>query len=176
MGALNFGEDETAPLMHSDQKIAARIVIVLGGTLLTLTPLILSFPLEYDLECDRRKGDCTLERKFLVGSRIQKIRIGPIRNAEIRSGEAWLRPRTRVWLVSQGRGGLLIAAYGSSAEAERTARRINAFITDPTSGHAIMAAEVSAALWIAWSLVPALAVLFVALRIWIKSKKGPARP
>jgi hypothetical protein len=57
----------------------------------------------------------------------------------------------------------LVAAYGSYAEGEQAAQKINTFLRDLTVGHVTVAKNVGAIFWITWLLVPVVAALLVAL-------------
>jgi hypothetical protein len=147
--------------------IRTSVPVLLGFIVLlgfVVGSLFLEVPVAYELKCDRSKGGCTFTEQRLGRSRAAEARIASLQHAEVRRGTpGWANPLSIVWVVSRKSGGERFAAYWSRAEAEEAARKINAFLRDPTAGRVVLAKSVPLTYWIAGALIPLIATLLVVL-------------
>ena len=151
------------------------LLLVFAAVLLSVVGFVLfDAPLEYGLDCNRFSGVCTFTQRLMTRSRAAQARIDSLERAEVRVAPLG-RSRTRVmvWVVSRD-GSRFFAVYGSRGEAEADARRINAFLRDPSDGRLVLARSVRSTYWIAWALVPLVAAIVVALVGVSVSKKRAA--
>jgi hypothetical protein len=143
---------------------SAKVAAALGASVLIIQAVPLSFPLEYDIDCSRTAGLCTLTQEFLTASRVEKAPIESIERAEVEVGNGlWVGPRLRVRLRAPEQRGVLVAVYGSTADAAEAADRINAFLGNPHAGRVVFSKRACAIYWSAWLLVPVGAAFLVAL-------------
>jgi hypothetical protein len=138
--------------------------------------VLFNVPLEYDLDCNRPRGLCTLTQQFLTRSRAEQAQIKSIQRAavQVRNG-GWGRSRARVRLDSLGKSGWVVADYGSSVEAADAARRINAFLGDPNAGHIVLTKNVNTIYWATWLQVPIAAAFLVALMAVLVRNRNPGK-
>jgi hypothetical protein len=145
-----------------------KVVLLLGfAAVLAFVIGLLTFdaPFEYSLDCNRFSGSCLFTQRLLVSSRTGSVPIASLEGAQVRVAAARRgAPRIMVWV--KGRGGTadaFFADYGSRAEADEAAGKIDAFLRDPSDGRLILTRSVRGMYWLAWALVPLVAGLVVAL-------------
>jgi hypothetical protein len=143
---------------------SAKLATALGASVLILQVVPLRFPLEYDVDCSRSLGLCTLTQEFLTQTRVEKAPIESIERAEVQVGNGrWDRAQLRVRLNTPERRSAMVAVYGSAADAAEAAERINAFLGDPHALRVVFTKRVNTIYWSAWLLVPVGAAFLVAL-------------
>jgi hypothetical protein len=157
------------------QRIRTSLPALLGFTALlglVVGLLFLEVPVAYELKCDRSTGVCTFTEQRLGNSRVTEAKIVSLRQAEVRAGTpGWSDARSAVWVVSRETGDKRFAAYWSRAEAEEAARKINAFLQDPTAGHAVLTKSVPLTYWTVGALIPVVALLLVFLATAVIARK-----
>jgi hypothetical protein len=143
---------------------SAKLATALGASVLILQVVPLSFPLEYDVDCSRSLGLCTLTQEFLTQSRVEKAPIESIQRAEVQLGNGrWDRAQLRVRFNIPDKCSAMVAMYGSAADAAEAAERINAFLGNPRAGRVVFTKRVNTIYWSAWLLVPVGAAFLVSL-------------
>jgi hypothetical protein len=160
------------------RRIRASVLALLGFTVflgLAVGLFFLEAPVAYELRCDRSTGLCTFTEQRLGESRVTVAKIASLHQAEVRAATpGWPDLRSAVWVASREAGDKRFAAYWSRAEAEEAARKINAFLRDPTAGRVVLAKSVPLTYWIAGALIPVIATLLVVLAAAVLTRK--ARP
>jgi hypothetical protein len=131
-------------------------------------------PLEFWLDCNRASGACTFTQKLLGRSRVKTVPVESMHTAELRTGMPRRSiPRTSVW-VTTDRGDYFFADYRRRADAEAASEEINAFLKDPTRGRFRITWVDKTMYWIAWGLVPVVALFVVAVASALSARRqGP---
>jgi hypothetical protein len=153
-----------------------KIIVVLGFAVviaLLVRLLLFEAPLEYGLDCNRFAGVCTFSQRLLIRSKTGQAKIASLRQAEVRVGRARRgSPRIMIWVTSDGAGpDWFFADYSSQAEAEADTRKINRFLRDTSDGRLLLTRSVKGIYWLAWSLIPVVAALIVAIAAILFSKR-----
>jgi len=157
----------------------ARLVVFIGfAALLALGVVLVLFdaPLEYGLDCNRFSGRCTFTQNLILRTRVGWAPIASLERAEVRVSPGRRRGSPyRVWVKSTSPGrDYFLADYLLREEAEAAARTINTFLRDPSDGRLVLTHSVRSTYWVAWSLIPAVAALIVALAAVLSKKKKDA--
>lgn len=153
-----------------------RLAALVGsaGALVFVVALLIDAPLEYGLDCNRFSGTCTFTQHFLTHSRVGQARIASLERAEVRGAiSRHGKPPFTVWVTSR-QGDWFFAGYTTRAPAQEAAERINSFLGERSRGRLVLTRSVRATYWMAWSLVPVVAVLVVAMASVFFSKRKRA--
>jgi hypothetical protein len=138
-------------------------------------------PLEFWLECNRTSGVCTFTQKLLGRSRVRTAPVASLRGAELRTGTPRRSiPRSSVWVLD-GKEDYFFADYHERSDAQAVADEINSFLKDSTRLRFRITRVDKTMYWIAWALVPVVALFVVALASILFSrppgaKKGSGPP
>ena len=128
-----------------------------------------------ELACDRVSGACSFTQQQLTKTWSNRIPLSAIDRAEVRV------PRGRggspqVWVVTAG-GDYFFADYVLRSNADRIAQQINDFLRNPSGDAQLALTDDERVLyWVAWALVPVIAVLLVVLsRALFRKSRSPDR-